>query len=154
MLRSEGRELSFLGGSDAIKREGTHGKHPETEGRIANSFIWVVSIACIFGLAGLGARAGGADMLKPSLRVVFWGAIAMLLAAVIGSLVGRAVYRARMPDRQLVYRVPLRGDTGPSPASRHRRDSVTGEDDPMYARCHELRSEIVFFRQRPFVPGG
>jgi hypothetical protein len=99
MLRSEGRELSFLGGSDAIKREGTHGKHPETEGRIANSFIWVVSIACIFGLAGLGAlaaRAGGADMLKPSLRVVFWGAIAMLSTAVIGSLVGRAVYRARM----------------------------------------------------------
>jgi vacuolar iron transporter family protein len=39
----------------------------------------------------LGARAGGADMLKPSLRVVFWGAIAMLLTAVIGSLVGRAV---------------------------------------------------------------
>ena len=23
----------------------------------------------------------------------------------------------------------------------------------MYARCPELRSEIVFFRQRPFVPG-
>jgi vacuolar iron transporter family protein len=29
--------------------------------------------------------------LKPTLRVVFWGAIAMVSTALIGSLVGRAV---------------------------------------------------------------
>lgn len=53
-----------------------------------------VSIACLFGLAALGAigaRAGGADILKPTLRVVFWGAVAMGATALIGSLVGRAV---------------------------------------------------------------
>ena len=53
-----------------------------------------VSIACLVGLAALGAigaKAGGAGILKPTLRVVFWGAIAMLSTALIGSLVGRAV---------------------------------------------------------------
>jgi vacuolar iron transporter family protein len=53
-----------------------------------------VSIACLVGLAALGAigaRAGGAGILKPTLRVVFWGAIAMVSTALIGSLVGRAV---------------------------------------------------------------
>jgi vacuolar iron transporter family protein len=53
-----------------------------------------VSIACLVGLAALGAigaRAGGARILKPTLRVVFWGAIAMVSTALIGSLVGRAV---------------------------------------------------------------
>jgi VIT1/CCC1 family predicted Fe2+/Mn2+ transporter len=60
----------------------------------AGLIIWSVSIACLFGLASLGAigaRAGGADVLKPTLRVVFWGAVAMLFTAAIGSLVGRAV---------------------------------------------------------------
>ncbi len=60
----------------------------------ARSIAWTVSIACIFGLAALGAigaRAGGAQLLKPTLRVVFWGVIAMLFTAAIGSFVGRAV---------------------------------------------------------------
>jgi VIT1/CCC1 family predicted Fe2+/Mn2+ transporter len=55
---------------------------------------WTVSIACLIGLGALGAigaRAGGAGILKPTLRVVFWGAIAMISTAAIGSLVGRAV---------------------------------------------------------------
>jgi VIT1/CCC1 family predicted Fe2+/Mn2+ transporter len=58
------------------------------------SIVWVVSIACLFGLAGLGAigaHAGGAPLIKPTLRVVFWGAMAMLATAAIGALVGRAV---------------------------------------------------------------
>lgn len=53
-----------------------------------------VSVSCLLGLAALGAigaRAGGADLLKPTLRVVFWGAVAMGATAAIGSLVGRAV---------------------------------------------------------------
>ena len=47
-----------------------------------------------FGLGGLGAigaRARGAAPFTPTLRVVFWGAVAMASTAVIGSLVGRAV---------------------------------------------------------------
>lgn len=60
------------------------------EGRIT----WIVSIACLFGLGALGAigaHIGGATIPKPTLRVVFWGAVAMLSTAAIGSLVGRAV---------------------------------------------------------------
>ena len=55
---------------------------------------WTVSIACLVGLAALGAigaRMGGAGIVKPTLRVVFWGAIAMISTALIGSLVGRVV---------------------------------------------------------------
>lgn len=55
---------------------------------------WAVSIAGLVGLAALGAigaRAGGAGIIKPTVRVVFWGAIAMIATALIGSLVGRAV---------------------------------------------------------------
>lgn len=60
----------------------------------AGAITWTVSVACILGLAALGAvgaRAGGAGMLKASFRVVFWGAVALLSTAAIGSLVGRAV---------------------------------------------------------------
>ena len=60
----------------------------------AGTIAWAVSIGCLFGLAALGAigaRIGGADILKPTIRVVFWGAIAMLVTAAIGALVGRAV---------------------------------------------------------------
>lgn len=39
----------------------------------------------------IGARAGGAPMLKATLRVTFWGALAMAMTAGIGALVGTAV---------------------------------------------------------------
>lgn len=55
---------------------------------------WAVSIGCLIGLAVLGAvgaLAGGAGVLKPTMRVVFWGAVAMATTALIGSLVGRAI---------------------------------------------------------------
>lgn len=60
----------------------------------ARGLAWTVSIACLIGLAALGAigaRAGGAELLKPTLRVTFWGAMAMASTAAIGALVGRAV---------------------------------------------------------------
>jgi VIT1/CCC1 family predicted Fe2+/Mn2+ transporter len=60
----------------------------------ARGLAWTVSIACLLGLAVLGAvgaRAGGSALLKPTLRVTFWGAFAMAATAVIGALVGRAV---------------------------------------------------------------
>lgn len=54
----------------------------------------VVSIGALIFLAILGAtgaKAGGANMGQPTLRVVFWGAMAMLLTAGIGHLVGKVV---------------------------------------------------------------
>ncbi|WP_296744551.1 VIT family protein [Mesorhizobium sp.] len=56
--------------------------------------VWTVSIACLLGLAALGAigaRVGGASVLKPTLRVVFWGAVAMATTAAIGALIGKAI---------------------------------------------------------------
>jgi vacuolar iron transporter family protein len=42
-------------------------------------------------LGAVGARAGGANMAKASLRVAFWGALAMAITAGIGHLIGQAV---------------------------------------------------------------
>ena len=49
------------------------------------------SLVCLAALGAVGARVGGADIIKPTLRVVFWGAVAMATTAAIGALVGRAV---------------------------------------------------------------
>lgn len=60
----------------------------------AGTIPLAVSIAGLVGLAALGAigaRAGGAGIIKPTVRVVFWGAIAMIATALIGSFVGQAV---------------------------------------------------------------
>jgi len=53
-----------------------------------------VSIASLIFLAllgGIGARAGGANIFRATVRVTFWGALAMALTAGIGSIVGTAV---------------------------------------------------------------
>ena len=53
-----------------------------------------VSAGSLVGLAilgALGARAGGASVLKPTVRVTFWGAFAMGVTALIGSLIGHTV---------------------------------------------------------------
>ena len=55
---------------------------------------WVVSAGSLVALAVLGAvgaQAGGAGVLRPMLRVTFWGAIAMGTTAAIGRLVGHAL---------------------------------------------------------------
>ena len=55
---------------------------------------WWVSGASLVGLGvlgALGAWAGGAAPLRPTVRVVFWGAVAMAATALIGGLVGHAV---------------------------------------------------------------
>lgn len=60
----------------------------------AKSIGLTVSVACLIGLAvlgALGARAGGAQLLIPTVRVVFWGAVAMAITAAIGAMVGRAM---------------------------------------------------------------
>jgi VIT1/CCC1 family predicted Fe2+/Mn2+ transporter len=54
----------------------------------------IVAIASLLFLAllgAIGAKAGGADVFKATLRVTFWGAFAMALTAGIGALVGNAV---------------------------------------------------------------
>jgi len=59
-----------------------------------NTVTWTVSLTCLFGLAALGAigaRTGGANIWKPTTRVVFWGAVAMATTAAIGFVVGKAV---------------------------------------------------------------
>jgi vacuolar iron transporter family protein len=56
--------------------------------------IAAVSIAALVFLAVLGvlgARLGGAPVVKPALRVAFWGGFAMAVTAGIGALVGNAV---------------------------------------------------------------
>lgn len=52
--------------------------------------IWVStgSLLTLAVLGAIGARAGGANEIHASLRVAFWGAVAMALTAVIGRLVG------------------------------------------------------------------
>jgi VIT1/CCC1 family predicted Fe2+/Mn2+ transporter len=60
----------------------------------ARGLTWTVSLACLIGLAALGAigaRVGGSDVVRATLRVTFWGAVAMAATALIGALVGRAV---------------------------------------------------------------
>lgn len=56
--------------------------------------VSAVSIASLLFLAllgAIGAKAGGANVLKATARVTFWGALAMALTAGIGALVGTAV---------------------------------------------------------------
>jgi vacuolar iron transporter family protein len=49
------------------------------------------ALVFLVALGALGAWAGGAPMVKPALRVGFWGALAMAVTAGIGALIGRAV---------------------------------------------------------------
>lgn len=56
--------------------------------------IPAVSIASLLFLAllgALGARVGGANVVKGAARVAFWGAAAMALTAGIGALIGQSV---------------------------------------------------------------
>lgn len=56
--------------------------------------IWIVSGAALLLLASLGAAGailGGAPILRPVVRVTFWGAAAMALTAAIGSIFGAVV---------------------------------------------------------------
>jgi VIT1/CCC1 family predicted Fe2+/Mn2+ transporter len=60
----------------------------------ASALIAVVAVASLVFLAllgGLGAYAGGAPVKPAAVRVSFWGALAMVLTAGVGWLVGAAV---------------------------------------------------------------
>jgi VIT1/CCC1 family predicted Fe2+/Mn2+ transporter len=49
------------------------------------------SLVFLAVLGAIGAKAGGAPVVKAALRVTFWGALAMALTAGIGRLVGTAI---------------------------------------------------------------
>ncbi len=53
--------------------------------------VSAASLAFLALLGAIGAWAGGANILKATARVVFWGALAMALTAGIGALVGTAI---------------------------------------------------------------
>jgi VIT1/CCC1 family predicted Fe2+/Mn2+ transporter len=50
--------------------------------------VGVASLLCLAILGSIAARAGGAPMLIGSIRVTFWGALAMLMTAAVGRLFG------------------------------------------------------------------
>lgn len=61
---------------------------------VGQSMIVTVSAASLLFLAMLGAvgaRTGGAPVVRATVRVAFWGAAAMAVTALIGKLVGTAV---------------------------------------------------------------
>lgn len=53
--------------------------------------VVIVTLICLAGLGALGAVAGGAPLLRATLRVLFWGAAAMAITAGVGRLFGVAV---------------------------------------------------------------
>ncbi len=53
--------------------------------------IPLVTLVCLAVLGAIGARLGGAGIVRPTLRVAFWGALAMATTAAIGAAIGRAV---------------------------------------------------------------
>lgn len=51
-------------------------------------YVAFFSLLFLAGLGAIAARAGGAPMLRASIRVTFWGALAMILTAVVGHFFG------------------------------------------------------------------
>lgn len=57
----------------------------------AGWLIWAVgfvSLICLGVLGAVGAQAGGADPWRATIRVLFWGALAMAITAGIGAIFG------------------------------------------------------------------
>jgi VIT1/CCC1 family predicted Fe2+/Mn2+ transporter len=50
--------------------------------------MFVSALAFLAALGAVGARTGGADILRPVIRVVFWGTVALGVTAGIGALFG------------------------------------------------------------------
>jgi len=53
--------------------------------------VFGVSLVVLALLGAIGAGAGGAQIVKPTVRVAFWGAIAMAVTAGVGALIGNSV---------------------------------------------------------------
>lgn len=50
------------------------------------SFVFGSTLVCLAGLGSLAAYTGGAPILKAAFRVTFWGALAMVLTALVGKM--------------------------------------------------------------------
>ena len=64
--------------------------HP-ARGAIPRRRVSVASLVFPALLGTVGARAGGANVLRATVRVTFWGAFAMTLTAGIGAIVGKSI---------------------------------------------------------------
>jgi VIT1/CCC1 family predicted Fe2+/Mn2+ transporter len=53
--------------------------------------VAAASLAFLALLGAVGAKTGGANVLKAMARVMFWGALAMAITAAIGKLFGTVV---------------------------------------------------------------
>lgn len=53
--------------------------------------VAIASLACLMFLGAVGAKTGGANVVKAMARVTFWGALAMAVTAGIGKVFGTAV---------------------------------------------------------------
>ncbi|MEO8757123.1 MAG: VIT family protein [Devosia sp.] len=62
-----------------------------TMGALTIYAVSVVSLAVMAILGALGAYTGGAPLWKGTLRVTFWGALAMIVTAAVGALFGQVV---------------------------------------------------------------
>ncbi len=51
-------------------------------------FVAMFSLVFLAVLGGIAAQAGGAPVIRASVRVTFWGALAMILTAAVGRLFG------------------------------------------------------------------
>jgi VIT1/CCC1 family predicted Fe2+/Mn2+ transporter len=56
--------------------------------QVAEQAVSMGSLVFLAVLGMIGARAGGANIVKPTIRVTFWGALAMGVAAGIGAIFG------------------------------------------------------------------
>jgi len=62
-----------------------------TPSGFVTSTVSAVSLLFLVVLGAVGARAGGANMMKAAIRVAFWGALAMAVTAGIGAVFGAHV---------------------------------------------------------------
>jgi VIT1/CCC1 family predicted Fe2+/Mn2+ transporter len=59
--------------------------------RFTTIVIAAVSLVCLAALGAVAARTGGASAWKGTVRVTFWGAVAMAITAGVGKLFGTSV---------------------------------------------------------------
>ncbi|MDA0340592.1 MAG: VIT1/CCC1 transporter family protein, partial [Proteobacteria bacterium] len=57
----------------------------------AIAWIAIATILSLAALGALGAKVGGAKVLRATVRVVFWGALAMAATAAVGAVFGTAL---------------------------------------------------------------
>lgn len=62
-----------------------------TPARFLGVAVSLASLVFLALLGAVGAKAGGANVVRATVRVTFWGALAMALTAGVGAIFGAAV---------------------------------------------------------------